>query len=235
MIWFRFSMTFFLCFLHVFSYKLNLGKNKFRSPYLSIAGGVSVAYVFIHLLPELGEGQELLKHMSGHAGINYLEHHAYILSLIGLITFFGLEKLALSQSKKKGDMGFWIHILSFSFFNALIGYLIQHPDDKTVISLLLYTLAMGLHFIVNDQGLREHHKEKYDKIGRWILSGSVFLGWLAGLLIKIDHAALALLFSFLSGGVILNVLKEELPSESESSFWAFASGAAVYAVLLLFI
>jgi hypothetical protein len=31
----------------------------------------------------------------------------------------------------------------------------------------------------------------------------------------------------------LNVLKEELPEERQSRFWAFALGAAIYALLLL--
>jgi hypothetical protein len=32
----------------------------------------------------------------------------------------------------------------------------------------------------------------------------------------------------------MNVLKEELPEERESHFWAFALGAALYSVILLF-
>lgn len=39
--------------------------------------------------------------------------------------------------------------------------------------------------------------------------------------------------AFLGGGVVLNVLKEEVPSERQSRFWAFAAGAAGYAALLL--
>ena len=31
----------------------------------------------------------------------------------------------------------------------------------------------------------------------------------------------------------MNVLKEELPEERESRFWAFAAGAALYSVVLL--
>ncbi len=50
---------------------------------------------------------------------------------------------------------------------------------------------------------------------------------------EIGEAVLAVLFAFLSGGVILNVLKEELPKERASRFWAFAVGVAVYAVVLL--
>lgn len=41
------------------------------------------------------------------------------------------------------------------------------------------------------------------------------------------------LFAFLTGCIVLNVLKEKLPEEHESSLWAFAAGAAVYAVVLL--
>jgi hypothetical protein len=44
---------------------------------------------------------------------------------------------------------------------------------------------------------------------------------------------LGLLFSFLAGGVVLNVLKEELPEERKSNFWAFLFGVVFYAGLLL--
>ncbi|NJL21613.1 MAG: hypothetical protein HC895_13625, partial [Leptolyngbyaceae cyanobacterium SM1_3_5] len=43
----------------------------------------------------------------------------------------------------------------------------------------------------------------------------------------------AVLFAFLAGGIVLNVLKEELPEDRESHFWSFAIGAIGYAVLLL--
>ncbi|QMS92109.1 hypothetical protein HUN01_32595 [Nostoc edaphicum CCNP1411] len=45
--------------------------------------------------------------------------------------------------------------------------------------------------------------------------------------------AVAVLFAFLSGGIVLNVLKEELSEQRESRFWAFAFGTFGYAILLL--
>ncbi len=54
-----------------------------------------------------------------------------------------------------------------------------------------------------------------------------------GLFTEISDVVLAVLIAFLAGGVVLNVLKEELPEERESRFWAFALGAALYATLLL--
>lgn len=54
-----------------------------------------------------------------------------------------------------------------------------------------------------------------------------------GLVFEISEAALAVLFAFLAGGVVMNVLKEELPEERESRFWAFVLGAGLYAGVLL--
>ena len=76
-------------------------------------------------------------------------------------------------------------------------------------------------------------RRRYHDIGRWILSIAVLSGWLIGATTRIHRAALAVFFSFLAGGVLLNVLKEELPRERESAFWAFALGAVAYTALLL--
>ncbi len=72
-------------------------------------------------------------------------------------------------------------------------------------------------------------------IGRWLLAGSVVVGYAAGLRFELPRAAIDVLVAFLAGGVILNVLKEEVPAERQSRFWAFAAGTAAYAALLLFV
>lgn len=46
--------------VHLFSHRLRFLDGTPRSIWLSLAGGVSVAYVFVHLLPELSEGQETI-------------------------------------------------------------------------------------------------------------------------------------------------------------------------------
>lgn len=44
--------------IHLFSKNMLFLKALPRSRFLSIAGGISVAYVFLHLLPELGVFQD---------------------------------------------------------------------------------------------------------------------------------------------------------------------------------
>lgn len=225
-----------LALVHLFARRLRFLEGVPRSVWLSFAGGVSVAYVFVHLLPDLGEHQEAV---SAASAPGFLERHVYLMALTGLVLFYGLERAALLSRGKRGagaDAGsrvFWLHIGSFTVYNALIGYLITRRDIQSGSGLLLFVIAFGLHFLVNDSGLREHHKEAYDRVGRWLLAGAVLLGWAAGQLLDLPAAAVALIFAFLAGGVVLNVLKEELPEERESRFWSFALGAVLYTLLLL--
>ena len=229
-----------LALTHLFSRQLRFVKVP-RSRWLSGAGGVSVAYVFVHILPELSEHQAVLEEAET-GFVSYLEHHVYLLALLGLTVFYGLEKMA-SKSREsqeeagKGDVTtsgvFWLHIASFAVYNALIGYLLMHREEPDMDNLFLYSLAMALHFVVNDFGLRENHKHIYDHIGRWILAAAVIVGWVIGSGTEIGEAAIAVLFAFIAGGIVLNILKEELPEERESRFWAFGLGALIYSVLLL--
>ena len=230
-----------LAIVHLFSGKVRFLDVFPRSRWLSAAGGISVAYVFVHLLPDLAEEQEAIREVVGRS-FNFLEYHIYLVALVGLAAFYGLERAAKTSRKRKRSAGkedsagtgvFWLHIASFALYNALIGYLILHREEPGFQGLMLFTFAMGVHFVVNDLGLRKDHKGAYDRLGRWVLAVSTFGGWGIGLFFEISEAALGVLFGFLAGGVVMNVLREELPEERESSFWAFALGAAAYAGVLL--
>jgi hypothetical protein len=230
-----------LALVHLFAGKLRFLEATPRSIWLSFSSGVSVAYVFVHILPELSQAQETVTGAVGDT-LAFLEHHVYLLALLGLAVFYGLERSALvsrqrNQKAGKGDVTevgvFWLHVVSFAFYNTLIGYLLLHRERSGILSLFFFFLAMALHFVVNDFGLRKNHKHAYHKLGRWILAAAIILGWAIGARSELSKAAIGLLFAFLAGGVILNVLKEELPEERQSRFWAFALGAGIYAVLLL--
>lgn len=240
MLFASFAAAFALALVHLFAGKLRFLDVTPRSRWLSFAGGISVAYIFVHLLPELGEAQDVLSETVG-AVFAALEHHVYLLALAGLVVFYGLERMVQeSREEQRESEGedrtsngvFWIHIVSFAIYNALIGYILAEPGEG-LLRLVLFAVAMLLHFLVNDYGLREHHKELYRRTGRWVLAATVLIGWGLGVAWEVPELALLIPTAFLAGGIIMNVLKEELPEERESRFWAFAAGAAGYAALLL--
>jgi zinc transporter ZupT len=227
-----------LAIIHIYSGKLRFIDTIPRSRWLSMASGVSVAYVFVHILPDLSIRQRVI----AQTGIfTFIEHHVYLIALFGLTVFYGLERVVRESRKIQEKLGkdtpevgvFWLHIISFSLYNGLIGYLLLHREEPGIQSLFLFFMAMALHFVVNDYGLRQHHKHIYHTQGRWILAVAIIVGWAIGYGTEIDQAAIAVLFAFLAGGVILNVLKEELPEERKSCFWAFAMGTGAYTLLLL--
>lgn len=230
-----------LALVHVFANRLRFLEGVPRSRWLSAAGGVSVAYVFIHLLPELGEGQATIEG-AVRGAFGFLEHHAYLVALTGLVVFYGLERAAKESRRRSRDARggdetgagvFRLHVASFSLYNAIIGYLLVHRAQPGPVGLVFYAVAMGLHFLVTDYGLREHHRAAYLRVGRWILAGAVIAGFVGGLTFEVHEVGVELLRAFLAGGVILNVLKEELPEERESRFAAFVLGAGGYAAVLV--
>ena len=229
-----------LAAVHVFAGKLRFLDGIPRSRWLSLAGGISVAYVFARLLPELAEAQERLGESADDLFVR-LEHHAYLLALTGLALFYGIERMTVRSRDERreregedatGRGAFWLSIGAFAFYTGLIGYALEDEADAGVRTLLLLAVAMALHFIVNDYGLREHHKASYTRFGRWLLAGAVLAGWLLSLIAELPETALVALLAFLAGGVVLNVLKEELPERRRSRFSAFALGAAGYSALL---
>ncbi|WP_053220397.1 hypothetical protein [Virgibacillus senegalensis] len=236
------SFLFAVCFvlIHLFSKKLLFLNNVPRSRFLSIAGGIAVAYVFIHLLPDLNEHQEAVEEALSKESLSFLESHIYLIALAGLTLFYGLERMVKVSKRKnntrKATAGiFWIHIGSFFFYNAIIGYLLITEEFANVTGMIFYFLALAVHFIINDFSLRERHETIYDKYGRWLLSVAVLIGWAIGSLYEVKPFIVSFLTAFLAGGVILNILKEELPEERQSSFGAFLVGVAGYTLLLLII
>ena len=229
----------FLTSVHLFEPQVFKFKLKPRSRWLSLAGGLSVAYIFVHLLPELNEKQETLAEYFGSPELfQALEEPIYFMALLGLLFFYGVEKAARSGSTSHlsvvnaGSSVFWIHISAFGLYNIIVGYLLVHRLDHTVLGLIFYLISMALHFVVNDFGLIAHHQKLYEEKGRLLLATAPMLGWMLGLTVNLHESVIALLFSFLAGGVILNVLKEELPDERESSFPSFLIGAIGYSMIL---
>ena len=230
-----------LALLHLYAARVRRLEMIPRSLWLSMASGVSVAYVFVHLLPELAAGQVEVHSAVGGA-VGWLEHHVYLMAMVGLSAFYGLERLAVrsrqaaearTEASRPSTGVFWLHIGAFAIYNGLVGYLLVHREASGWQGLALFAVAMGLHFVVNDYGLSDHHQDLYRRRGRWLLASAILVGLGLGWITSVSELAVAMLFAFLAGGVIMNVLKEELPEQRQSRFWAFAVGAAAYTALLL--
>lgn len=229
-----FLLALLLSLVHLYGTRWKLLQVIPRSKWLSFGSGISVAYVFIHLLPELQKWQIEVVQKND---FKFFSNHLYLVALLGLIIFYGLEEAVTKMKKNKESEKnlpgiFWIHMGSFTIYNAIIGYLLLGEGEENTSSIVFFFIAMAFHFIVNDYALWIHYKRLYEKRGRWVATGGIFIGWLAGYIFEISELVVAILFSFVAGSILLNILKEEMPEAKESKFTFFVLGASIYTVML---
>lgn len=216
----------------------------------SFGGGLAAAYVFLHLLPEISEGNEAV----GEALQNVvtitplLDLGVFAVALAGFLLFYGLERLAqrtsptaVAESAGVGGasrpvgsaLAFRLHLASFFVYNFVITYTMPLRFRTGAVFAVLFTVAMGLHFVLTDRGLEEHYGPRFRTPARGLLAVALLLGWVVAALFAPSSVLLvSLLTAFLGGSILLNVFKEEIPSNRQSSFTWFTVGLVGYALLL---
>lgn len=232
----------------------------------SFAGGIAVSYVFLHLLPELAEGNRELRELFGEetAPSALTELGIFLVALVGFCLFYGLERLAerrapitvqaqpamagaresgrppstdvleRHQEERPSRATFWLHLASFGIYNAVITYTLPLTYRTGVAFAVLFTIAMGLHFVLSDRGLQEHYGSLFDRwLPRLLLAGALVAGWLLAVVFAPTRSVtVSVLIAFLAGSVLLNVFKEEIPAARRSSLPWFLTGLVAYAALL---
>ena len=124
-----------------------------------------------------------------------LSFTVYRLALLGLAVFYSVKRTTASRGQHRpeaegdvtGEPAFWLSTGSFAVYNVVIGYVLRHRIGHGLPNLILFAVAMGLHFVVNDDGLRERHKASYTRVGRWVFAAAVFLGWGLGVVTEISE------------------------------------------------
>jgi hypothetical protein len=212
-----------------------------RRRWISAAAGVSVAYVFVDVLPELAALNPVLVGASGKESAPFAEQRIYVLVLLAFIVMYGLQHYVMQSSRTERpsadegriDPTYVLQIAGYAAYAALIGYLLVERTEDGPVVLASYTAAMAIHFLIVNHSLGEEHEEAYNRRGRWWLAGSVVAGCLAGLALPLSEIAFARLFAVLAGGVTITSLRAELPDDRQGRFWPFCIGAIVYAAVLM--
>ena len=213
--------------------------------FLSFSGGISVAYIFAELLPELEHARKLFLQSAEGLGYPFGEHRIYLATLAGFIISYGLYHWANSSrlwdSKPPPDVkesggvrkGLYIAVSEFFIYSWLITYLLGFQLREGAVPLILYIIAMGSHFILVDFYLLMDYGVFYSRKGKNLLALAPLAGWGCYKMIVLPFPFLVTLGAFIAGAVIMNTMIIELPKREETKFWAFLSGAVLYTVILL--
>ena len=209
---------------------------------LSFGAGVSVAYVFIHLLPELETAREVFVRITEHRNLPFPEHRVYFAAMIGFMSFYGLEHMVAWSRKSGKDKSektkaarpvFWLHIGGFGIYVWLVSYLMVRSLEEGTVPLAFYAIAMAFHFLLLEHSLRNEHASSFDRTGKYVIALASLAGWAIGMAMDLPKTMVITLLGFISGAIIMNTLIMELPREKEGRFWPFAIGAILYTAILL--
>lgn len=210
-----------LAAIHIFANRAKVLGWIWRGKFLSFASGISLAYVFVDLLPTLEKGGPILKQTFGNL-LPFLELHTYLLALLGILFYFGVES---AESKQNN----WVPISGYLLFNFLVGASLSDSSNPEIKPLVLFTIAIGMHYFVRDH--MANVAKKPAVLGALILI--LFGGYLVGYLTKIPPAANAIGISFVAGGILLNIFRYELPKKEKGGYVWFVFGALLYTTMLL--
>jgi hypothetical protein len=214
-----------LATLHVLA--ANLHRNAQVPPtWLTAASGMSVAYVFLHLLPELGQEQAEWLHALPDRPLPWLESQVYIATFLGVILALGLDR-AVQVEKRR----FRLRIGAFAIYNVLLGCFALRVKELTALALAV--IAFGAHLLLHDRALYLEFGQRFERWGRWILAASLLVGWCLGWVWPPPVILTAGVLGLVAGGIITNVIKEELPRRDEEGFSPWLAGALSYSGLLL--
>lgn len=206
-----------------------------RPGWLSFACGAAAAYVFIHVLPVLNL---LSAELAREDGLWPEGEWIFVAALAGTCAYHAVDVSNRRSPREGGPLPrlsrFWTQIVAFALYNGLIGATFVLKPYANALDALLYHSALVLHFAAIDQTLHRRNPQAYDRVGRWIMAAAVPVGWGLG------HSGIgypfvmALLFAFLTGGMILNVLAHEVSETGQRTLMPFLSGAGLFGLVFLF-
>lgn len=235
-----------LCAVHGLAMRVRAVVGRHEEAVVSAAGGISVAYVFLHLLPEVAAGAGVVGESLGGVvpHVPLREIAAFVVALLGFTVFYLAERFSRHRSDgaERGGAGesegavsaYAVHVVAFMVYNAAIALTLPERVAADRLGAAVFTVAIAVHVIVVDRGLAEHYPRRYRRNGRFLLVGALLAGWGVGAAAApVDAVVVHVTTALVAGSVLLTVFQEELPRAGRSRVWPFLSGLAGYSAVLV--
>jgi len=130
----------------------------------AFTGGLSVGYVFLHLIPSLDASD----HVVG-PGI-------YFIALLGFVVFYGLDVLFQAPNHEHPTK-YHAYLGAFFLYDALLIFTLGLNLPPTPILTLLFAVALALDVLSTDLNLQDEYGARFVELGRWVLLAGVATGY----------------------------------------------------------
>lgn len=203
---------------HFFSDRIMISKGKF----LSFATGISVAYIFLYIFPEvvkISPSSSFIFVLAGFSLLRLLEVHIH-------------KHRSLKLMKKELKE---LHASIFFVYHLFIGVVLLGILNSNLIGGLLFFLPLLFHSTISSASLPElHEKIKGTSLFRFILSLSTLLGVSIAILFNIPQSIDAAVLGFVTGALLYIVIRDSMPKDTKSKPMYFLLGVVLYTILIVF-
>jgi hypothetical protein len=230
--------------IHFLSPKIYQEFKHHKSKIFSLFGGIAAAYVFVDLLPKLEQAQKHIRNLFQGLPSFVYSVAAPSMAFLGFMLFFGIEHLAMSSEEKNETNSnnsisrrktFAVHLGNILFINLIVGYLLRFEAELGTFALALYAIILSLHFITLDESMEDHYSRDYTHFGRYLAGLAPLVGWFLSIFFPENQSEGYIILAVVTGAVLFNAIKKEIPSTADSNVKIFFVSASVTAITLFVI
>jgi zinc transporter ZupT len=213
-----------LTLIHLASERIEPRHGAMRWRIISFAAGISIAYLFLHLLPETYEAAD---HIRGWVFVFLLAGFA-VFHLIEKYIYQHAERERLVEELKE------IHSISFFAYHFVVGIALRGKFEDSVLEGLLFLVPVAFHAGLSTASLSGIHGDMRQRASvRVFLSLSTLLGVVFAVFIPIPPALELGLVSFVAGVLLYIIVREFLPQKEKGEPAYFVLGLLVFAIVNL--
>lgn len=220
---------------HFFAYRVAKLPGRTQDVLASVGGGAAIAYVFVHLMPELALGGRELSELdiTAFTPTPITEAGLFVTAMVGMVAFFILD-VRTEEGHASTRTSFRVHLLAFASISAIYAYTLPSLVTTGWDYAVLFTVVLGGHLLLADRVLARAHPEQFAHETRWVGIAAVAAGLLAAYLLPpANEYLLAIGTAFLGGVLLMTTFREELPAASRARIPWFLLGLITMSALLL--
>ena len=195
----------------------------YRHLWIPMTGGIAVGYVFLYLLPKLGDYSELIRDESSQGWQQVGDLRIYFFALLGFVLYYLVDQSRARQGGR-ARRTLWLHGSAFFVYALLAGDLLASMSGHGILVIAVTACVLSLHLLGVNHQLRSWSTGTFDRLFRWWFAAAVVLGWGLGVFFALPIGVVMAVNGILAGGIITNVMVEKLPAGDKAKLTPFISG-----------
>ncbi len=218
------GLGFFTGIIHFFSENLNIPEGPKRFRLISFAAGISIAYLFLDLLPHTYEAA------------THLRSWVFIFLLLGFASLHLAEKYIYQHAdqEKLAQELKEVHSISFFCYYFIVGIVLKNLVQMSILEGTLFMIPIALHAALSTASLGQIHGDIRESFfAKTALSFSTLLGVVFATLIFIPKIVDNILVSMIAGILLYILVKEFLPEKKKGQPLFFVLGLALFVIISL--